>query len=339
MRQRRGRCRSAPIWARFLDTQSERAYIPGLIVRQLLRRVQCGVRVNSVIPAIGFGLITASILAIAAVGFTLQFSVTNILNLAYGDTMTASAFAAYVTNRAGVNIWVSLVVASIFAAAFSMLLNRFVYFRFVRRGTRLFAMIIVTIAVGLIIQNVLLAVFRPTFFSYTASSGPSYHLGSMVFTASQLAIMGIAVAAMLAVHLVSTRTRLGKAMRATATNPSLARSCGVSTDRVIDVAWLMSGALCGVAGVVLVLNTATFDDVTGANFLVPIIAAAVLGGIGQPYGAMLGALTIGLGSEVAAAVINPSYKEVVAFLMLIVVLLLRPQGILSEVANAKEVAA
>ena len=87
------------------------------------------------------------------------------------------------------------------------------------------------------------------------------------------------------------------------------------------------------------LNTATFDDVTGANFLVPIIAAAVLGGIGQPYGAMLGALTIGLGSEVAAAVINPSYKEVVAFLMLIVVLLLRPQGILSEVANAKEVAA
>jgi branched-chain amino acid transport system permease protein/neutral amino acid transport system permease protein len=79
--------------------------------------------------------------------------------------------------------------------------------------------------------------------------------------------------------------------------------------------------------------------VTGSNFLVPIIAAAVLGGIGQPYGAMLGALTIGLTGEVAASVINPAYKDVVAFAILIVVLLVRPQGILSEVAQAKEVAA
>jgi branched-subunit amino acid ABC-type transport system permease component len=295
--------------------------------------------VSQLVPAIGFGLITASILAIAAVGFTLQFSVTNILNLAYGDTMTACAFAAYIANHAGVNIWISLVIAALFGAVFSMLLNRFVYFRFVRRGTRLFAMIIVTIAVSLIIQNVLLAIFRPTFFSYNVSPGPSYSLGSMVFTSSQLAIMGIAVAAMLAVHLISTRTRLGKAMRATATNPSLARSCGVATDQVIDAAWLISGALCGIAGVVLVLNTATFSEVTGSTFLVPIIAAAVLGGIGQPYGAMLGALTIGLASEVAASAISPSYKSVVAFGILIVVLLVRPQGILSEVAQAKEVAA
>jgi branched-chain amino acid transport system permease protein/neutral amino acid transport system permease protein len=87
------------------------------------------------------------------------------------------------------------------------------------------------------------------------------------------------------------------------------------------------------------LNTATLTETTGAGFLVPIIAAAVLGGIGQPYGAMLGALTIGLAGEVAAALISPSYKDVVAFVILIVVLLVRPQGILSEIAAAKEVAA
>jgi branched-subunit amino acid ABC-type transport system permease component len=295
--------------------------------------------VNVLVPAIGFGLITASILAIAAVGFTLQFSVTNILNLAYGDIMTACAFSAYIANHAGINIWLCLVIAAVFGAIFSMLLNRFVYFQFVRRGTRLFAMIIVTIAMSLIIQNVLLAIFRPTFFSYEAPAGPSYHFGPMVFTASQLAIIAIAVAAMLAIHLLMTRTKLGKAMRATATNPALARSCGVATDRVIDAAWLLSGALCGIAGVVLVLNTATFSETTGAGFLVPIIAAAVLGGVGQPYGAMLGALTIGVASEVAASVINPSYKELIAFAILIVVLLVRPQGILSEVATAKEVAA
>jgi branched-subunit amino acid ABC-type transport system permease component len=294
---------------------------------------------DQLIPAIGFGLITASILAIASVGFTLQFSVTNILNLAYGDIMTASAFAAYVANQAGVNIWICLVIAALFGAVFSMLINRLVYFQFVRRGTRLFGMIIVTIAMSLIIQNVLLAIFRPTFFSYQASQGPSYRFGSMTFTASQLAIMGIAVVAMLGVHLLMTRTRLGKAMRATATNPSLARSCGVATDRVIDLAWLVSGALCGIAGVVLVLNTATFSETTGATFLVPVIAAAVLGGIGHPYGAMLGALTIGIATEASASVISPSFKEVVAFLILIVVLLVRPQGILSEIAAAKEVAA
>ena len=289
--------------------------------------------------AIGFGLITASILSIAAVGFTLQFSVTNILNLAYGDIMTACAFAAYIVNHAGVNIWISLVVAAAFGAVFSMLLNRFVYFQFVRRGTRLFGMIIVTIAMSLVIQNVLLAIFRPTFFSYHASQGPSYHFAGMIFTASQLGIIAIAILAMLFIHVVSTRTKLGKAMRATATNPGLARSCGIATDQVIDVAWLLSGALCGVAGVALVLNTATFSEVTGATFLVPIIAAAILGGIGQPYGAMLGALTIGVAGEVAATVISPSYKDVVAFGILIVVLLIRPQGILSEVASAKEVAA
>jgi branched-chain amino acid transport system permease protein/neutral amino acid transport system permease protein len=295
--------------------------------------------VSQVIPAIGFGFITASILAIAAVGFTLQFSVTNILNLAYGDIMTACAFAAYIANHAGVNIWISLVIAALFGALFSMALNRFVYFQFVRRGTRLFGMIIVTIAVSLIIQNLLLAIFRPTFFSYQASQGPSYNFGGLIFTASQLAIIGIAVVAMLVVHLLMTRTRLGKAMRATATNPGLARSCGVATDRVIDAAWLLSGALCGIAGVAFVLNTATFSETTGASFLVPIIAAAVLGGIGQPYGAMLGAVTIGLASEVSAALINPAYKGVVAFAILIIVLLVRPQGILSEVASAKEVAA
>ena len=285
-------------------------------------------------------MITASILAIAAVGFTLQFSVTNILNLAYGDIMTASAFSAWMVNRAGVNIWICLVVAGLFGAVFSMVLNRFVYFQFVRRGTRLFGMIIVTIAVSLIVQNGLLAIYRPTFFSYRFSPGPSYHVAGMVFTASQVVIIGIALLAMLVVHLISTQTRLGKAMRATATNPGLARSCGVATDRVIDFAWLLSGALCGIAGVVFVLNTATFSETTGAGFLVPVIAAAVLGGIGQPYGAMLGALIIGVSSEVAASVPSlTSYKNVVAFAILIVVLLLRPQGILSEVASAKEVAA
>ena len=295
--------------------------------------------VNTIVPAIGFGIVTASILAVAGVGFTLQFGVTNILNLAYGDIMTAAAFIAYLVTRTGLSVWLALVAGAAFGSVFSVLLNRCLYTPFVRRGTRLFGMIIVTIAVSLMVQNGLLAIFGANFFSLKMPRPSSVHIAGMVFTTVQLAIIAIAVAAMLLVHLLLRYTKLGKAMRATAADPDLARNCGIATDRVIDLAWALSGALCGLAGVILVMNVTAFTDTTGSEFLIPIVAVAVLGGIGQPYGAMLGALVIGIASELAAAIFNPEYKDVVAFVILVIVLLARPQGILSEVATRKEVAA
>ena len=294
---------------------------------------------NTIVPAIGFGIVTASILAVAGVGFTLQFGVTNILNLAYGDIMTAAAFVAYLVTSAGLSVWLALVTGAAFGSVFSVLLNRCIYTPFVRRGTRLFGMIIVTIAVSLMVQNGLLAIFGANFFSLKMPRPSSVHIAGMVFTTVQLAIIAIAVVAMLLIHLLLRYTKLGKAMRATAADPDLARNCGIATDRVIDLAWAISGALCGLAGVILVMNVTAFTASTGAQFLIPIVAVAVLGGIGQPYGAMLGALVIGITSEVAAAIFNPEYKDVVAFVILVIVLIARPQGILSEVATRKEVAA
>ena len=294
---------------------------------------------STLLPAIGFGLVTASILAVAGVGFTLQFGVTNILNLAYGEIMTAAAFVAYLVTSAGISVWLALGAGGAFGAVFSVLLNRALYTPFVRHGTRLFGMIIVTIAVSLIVQNSMLAIFGANFFSLSMARPASVHIAGMVFTTVQLAIIGVAVVAMLLIHLLLRYTKLGKAMRATATDPDLARNCGIATERVIDLAWAISGALCGLAGVILVMNLTAFTDTTGAQFLIPIIAVAVLGGIGQPYGAMLGALVIGIVSELAAAVISPDYKNVVAFVILVMVLLARPQGILSEIATRKEVAA
>jgi branched-chain amino acid transport system permease protein/neutral amino acid transport system permease protein len=292
------------------------------------------------VASLGFGLVTASILAVAAVGFTLQFGVTNILNLAFGDIMTAAAFMGYIATTNGASIWLALAIGAGFGALFSVALNRLIYTPFVRHGTKLFGMIIVTIAVSLIIQNGIQAIWGPSFFSLKFSPGSSYHLlGSMVFTTAQFGIMAIAVVSMLGVYALLRYTKLGKAMRATACDPALARSCGIATDRVIDVAWLLSGALCGIAGIALAMNVTSFTSTTGGTFLIAIVAAAVLGGVGQAYGAMLGALTIGVSSEVAAGVIAPSWKEVVAFAVLVAVLLVRPQGILSEVAQEKEVVA
>lgn len=282
------------------------------------------------VPSIGFGLVTASILALAAVGFTLQYGVTNILNLAYGDIMTASAYIGYLVNEHGGSIGLSLLAGASFGAISTLLLNRLVYTPFVRRGTRLFGMVIVTLSVGIIVQNAVLAVGGATFFSYQFNPGASVHPLGMVFTTSQLLIMGLAVAAMIVVQLLLTRTRLGKAMRATAANPGLAEASGIATARVVDLAWLISGVLCGLAGVVLVLNTAAFQSTTGSDFLVVIIAAAMLGGVGRASGAMFGALVLGLVTEISAAYISPSYKEIFAFGVLVMVLLLRPTGILGQ---------
>ena len=135
---------------------------------------------------------------------------------------------------------------------------------------------------------------------------------------------------MLLIHGLLTYTKLGKAMRATSANPTLARNCGIPTQRVVDVVWLITGALCGLAGVVAALNSDSFAVASGAAFLIPIIAAAVLGGAGQPYGAMIGAVIIGLVTELSAAAWSPNYKEVVAFGILVVVMVLRPQGLLAK---------
>jgi branched-chain amino acid transport system permease protein/neutral amino acid transport system permease protein len=295
--------------------------------------------VDLLISSIGFGLVTASILALGAVGFTMQFGVTNILNLAYGEVMGASGFIALILNNRGVNIWICLGIGGVFGAVFSFALNRFVLVPFVRRGTKLFGMVIVTIAIGLIIENTILAIAGPGFFSYTLPHQSNLHIGSLILTGAQLVIIALAVVCMAIVHFVLRYTKLGIAMRATATDNSLARGCGIRTDRVVDVAWLMSGAMCGLAGVTLFINTSAFTSATANEFLVVIVAAAVLGGIGHAHGAMLGALVLGLATEISAAYISPDYKNVFAFVILVVVLLLRPQGILAEIATQREVAA
>src|SRR5207237_8714626 len=109
--------------------------------------------VNTIVPAIGFGIVTASIRAVAGVGFTLQFGVTNILNLAYGDITTAAAFVAYLVTSAGLSVWLALVAGAAFGSVFSVLLNRCIYIPFVRRGPRLLGMIIVTIPVRPLVQR------------------------------------------------------------------------------------------------------------------------------------------------------------------------------------------
>jgi branched-chain amino acid transport system permease protein/neutral amino acid transport system permease protein len=282
------------------------------------------------VAALGFGLVSVSVIAIAAVGFTMQFGITNMINLAYGQVMIVCAYAAFYVNRAGVNIWVAMIAGALTGAVLSFLLNRFLYAPFQRKGTNLIGMVIVSLAASLILANVLLPIVGYYTSSYVVDQGPLLHSNGLVLTTAQIAIIVVAVILMLAIHGLLTYSRLGKAMRATAANPTLARNCGIPTQRVIDVVWLITGALCGVAGVVAGMNSENFAVSSGAGYLITIIAAAVLGGAGQPYGAMIGALIIGMVTELSAAAIAPEYKEVVAFAILVLVMVLRPQGLLAK---------
>jgi branched-subunit amino acid ABC-type transport system permease component len=288
--------------------------------------------VSVFVASIGFGLVTAAVLALASVGFTLQFAVTNVLNLAYGGVMIVAAYAAYILNEHGVNIWIAVLAAILAGAVLSVVLNNLIYTPFAKRGTSPIAMVIVALGMTLILEFGTQAVAGPTNVSYAMSQGATVKLGSIQLTVAQLVIIALAIVVMVLVHGLIRYTRLGKAMRATAANPDLARNCGIRTARVITLTWLISGALCGLAGATFAINSGTFGATSTDIFLVLILAAVFLGGPGQPYGAMLGALVIGLATEVSASIIVSDYKDVIAFIILLVMLTVRPNGLLGTPA-------
>lgn len=289
------------------------------------------------VTSVGFGFVTAAVLALAAVGFTLQFAVTNVLNLAYGGVMIVSAYAAYLLNNAGVEIWVATLAAVAGGGLLSLFLNTVVYTPFQRRGSSPIAMVIVSLGMTLILEFGTQAIAGATNVSYNMSQGATVNAGSIQLTVVQLVIIALALVVMVLVHGLIRYSRLGKAMRATAANPDLARNCGIRTRRVIMLTWLISGALCGLAGATFAMNSGTFGATSTDLFLVLILAAVFLGGPGQPYGAMLGALVIGLATEVSAAVVVSDYKDVIAFVILLVMLAVRPTGLLGAPAEAGRV--
>jgi branched-chain amino acid transport system permease protein/neutral amino acid transport system permease protein len=284
--------------------------------------------VSLFVESIGFGLVTSAVLAVASVGFTLQFAVTNVLNLAYGGVMIVSAYAAYMVNQRGVSIWISALAGIAAGALLSLFLNNVIYAPFQRRGTSPIGMVIVSLGMTLILVFGTQAIAGPTDVSYSANPGATVKAGSIVLTTVQLAIIALSIVLMLLVHVLIRYTRLGKAMRATAANRNLARNCGIRTASVVTITWVITGALCGLAGVVFALDAGTFGATSTDLFLVLILAAVFLGGPGEPYGAMLGALVIGLATEVSASIIVSDYKDVVAFVILIAMLAFRPSGLL-----------
>jgi len=293
--------------------------------------------VSVFVQTIGFGIVSASIIAVGAMGFTIQFGLTNVLNLSFGGVMTVAAFVVYLTEQqAGVNVWVGLVLAGVAAALLTLFLGKTVFKLYARRGTRLFEMVMVTLGLSLVIEYAVDAISRDQVYSITFNQGASYHFGSLRLSESQLIIVAIGIAVFLGLEALLHMTRLGKALRAMAVDPGLARSCGIPTNRIVNATWLITGFLCGIAGVIFVINSLSVSYTTGMLFLPSVIAAAILGGVGSPRGAVLAALLLGIVTQLVAAAGFSAYSSMAAFGVLVIVLLARPSGVLSAATRKVE---
>jgi branched-subunit amino acid ABC-type transport system permease component len=285
-----------------------------------------------------FGIISGTLVAIGAVGFTMQYGVTNILNLAYGAIFTSSIYVGYLVAEHVTTLALLLLAGAVYGAVLSCVLGMWVLQPFIRRGTSSFGIAIITISVGLVVQYGLEAIEGPGVLAFHTNAGTPIHLGYAVVSTTQLIFVAVAVGFMVAVHMMLRHTRLGLAMRATSAEPSLSRGCGIPTERIRTISWLVTGSLCGVTGIILGVETGTFNSGTGNDLFILIAAAAILGGIGRPYGAMIGGLLIGIISEGTAAIISPALNDVVAAVVIVLVLVWRPQGLFGEYSATRAVA-
>lgn len=276
------------------------------------------------------GLRFGLILAVAAVGLSLVFGVTGLVNFSHAELVTFGAIAAYVLDQTGMPFWLIVAAATLIGGAMGWSNDRLIWRPLRRRRMALLSMMVVSIGLGTALRSMFQVWFGTSSKRYDAASGQvekSY--GPVNLTDNDLKVMALCVAILVVVTIVLRRTRIGTAIRAVADNPDLAESSGIDVDRVISVVWVWCGGLAALGGIFYGLTVAIQFDV-GFLLLLSMFAAVVLGGLGNAYGAVLGALVIGIVQETSALMFDPAYKFVTALLVLIVVLLVRPQGILGR---------
>lgn len=274
------------------------------------------------------GLIDGAILAVPAIGITAIYAVLRFPNFALSSMATIGAFAGYVANvDFGVPAVAAIVVAFVVAGLVGVLSDEIVLKPI--RPTGALAAAIASVALTLALENVIRFFFGNDLRSFDLPIARDWRFAGFRIGPQQVENLAIALLAMAAVFLFLTFTRMGKAMRAVADNPMLADIKGINADHVGRVVNFAAMGLAGVGGMLLGLDT-SIDPLTGFRALLSVFAAAVLGGLGSIPGAVLGAFVIGIAEELSLLVLAPPYRSAVGFFAILVVLTLRPRGILGE---------
>ena len=285
------------------------------------------------------GLVFSLLLAMAALGLSMIFGTTGLTNFAHGELITFGAIAAFAIDRlpgdivvAGMNI--TLVVAIAFALVISTLFgwgqDKMLWKPLRNRGTGLIAAMIVSIGLSIFLRNVFQYFAGAANHNYSQWTSPApWEVGPILITPKDVGVIIFSAIVLIAVTVAVQRTRLGKATRAVADNPALAASSGINVDRVISVVWAVGAGLAGLSGVLLGM-TQGFDYQVGFKILLLVFAAVILGGLGTIWGALVGSFIIGIFIEVSTLFVPAELKFVGALLVLILVLLFRPQGLLGR---------
>jgi branched-chain amino acid transport system permease protein len=272
------------------------------------------------------GLMSGTILAVPAIGLTAIFAVLRFTNFALASHMTIGAFAGFLAN-----VWLgwpvipSLLAAFVVAGLIGVLCDEFILKPF--RAAGFITTAIGSIALTIALENCVRLLFGNELRGYDLPIRRDWVLGGFRVSPQQLENLAIALIAMALLFAFLFFTRTGKAMRAFADNPMLASIKGINADMVARLVSFVAMGLAGLGGMLIGLDT-TIDPLVGFKSILSIFAAAVVGGLGSLPGAVVGALLVGVGEELSLLILSPAYRSAIGFLAILVVLTLRPRGIL-----------
>ena len=287
------------------------------------------------------GVSLGSIYALIALGYTMVYGVLRLINFAHGDVYMLGAYTGYYLSRklkgaepSLVSALLVMLGAMLACAIVGIIIERFAY-RPVRRAARL-TLLITAIGVSLFIENAAQLVFGPDpkFFPSLAPRA-DFLVGGVRLTSEQLTVIAVSFILMILLRFFILKTRTGKAMRAVSFNLDAAKLMGISTDGIIAVTFALGSALAAAGGVLIGMQIPKIDPLMGILYGLKAFVAAVLGGIGNVPGAVLGGLLIGTSEVMVVGYLSSTYRDAIAFGILILVLLLRPQGILGKVQKEK----
>jgi neutral amino acid transport system permease protein len=273
------------------------------------------------------GVIAGNYYALGAVGLTLIFGVLRLVNFAHGEFLTLGAYVMVLFSSFDLPLVLAAALGVLAVAVFSVGLELAVWKPVRRRGVGELQLLLFALGLAFFMRNAIAFVAGPEDRQTDADVTTAWHFGDVIVGRTELivTVLGILVIVLVAVALKATS--LGKQARALADSIQLAETTGIDTDRIVAITWAVSGGLAGLAGIFYALPAGTVTPNLGYSLILSIFAAVVVGGIGNAYGALAGGMLIGLTQEWATLVIEPSVKVAVGFAMLILVLLVRPEGL------------
>ena len=283
------------------------------------------------------GIMLGSTYSLIAIGYTLVFGVLHLVHLAHGEVFMVGAFVGLqVVLWTGGGSVLAIVAAMICSALVGVLIHLLAIKPILSRKGHFLAPMISTIGVGIVLQELATRAFGGEQVGFPSRmDAVTWHIGSVTISSVQLVILGMSVALMLALHLFVTRSRIGMAMRATAESSVISHTLGIRTDRIIILTFAIASALGGTAGVLVGMSFNAISPFMGIDMGIKGLAAMLLGGLGNIYGAMLGGLIIGIVEVFSVAYLASSYRDAFAFIIIIAVMLVRPKGIFGSVHHVE----